>query len=198
MTPAHLTLAAVAALAAAGAARRGSPARHLPQMTDEGVYPAGLVDYLLIEDRLTCEIVPDGTHVHPVLVEKALRCKPEAGIVCVTDSNYGAGLPSGRYTLPASWGEVRIDGPFNGVRQVNRDMGLAGSALTPLDGFQNLVRTLGVDLAAASRLWSGNPARLMRLNKGRIASGVDADLIVLDADLELRYTVVRGQVVYRA
>lgn len=170
----------------------------VPQMTDPGVYPAGLTDYLLIEDRVTCEIICDGTHVHPLLVEKTFRCKPEGGLVCVTDSNYGAGLPPGRYTLPGSWGEVQIDGPNNGVRQVARGMGLAGSALTPIDGFRNLLRLFGKDLATASRAWSGSPARLMGLNKGQIAVGRDGDLIVLDQDLELRYTVVRGEVVHQA
>ena len=42
----------------------------VPEMTDPGVYPVGLVDYLLVEDRVTCEIIGDGTHVHPLLVEK--------------------------------------------------------------------------------------------------------------------------------
>lgn len=46
-------------------------------------------------------------------------------IAFVTDSNYGAGLAPGRYTLPGSWGVVAIDGPNNGVRMVDRDMGLA-------------------------------------------------------------------------
>lgn len=170
----------------------------VPQIADPGVYPAGLVDYLLIDDRLACEIIPDGTHVHPMLVEKAFRCKPEGRIVCVTDSNFGAGLPAGRYMLPGSWGEVQIDGPNNGVRQVERGMELAGSALTPIDGFRNLIHMFGCDLATASRAWSANPARLMGLNKGRIAPGVDADLIVLDEQLDLRYTVSGGQLVYRA
>ena len=44
----------------------------LPVMTEPGAYPAGLVDYLLVEDRVTCEIIADGTHVHPLLVEKGL------------------------------------------------------------------------------------------------------------------------------
>lgn len=170
----------------------------VPQMTDPGVYPAGLVDYLLVEDRVACEIIGDGTHVHPLLVEKALRCKPASQIVFVTDSNTGAGLPPGRYTLPGSWGEVVIDGPNNGVRQVDRDMGLAGSALTPIDGWRNVVRLFHKGVATASRLWSTNPARLLGLNKGEIAVGKDADLIVLGDGLELEYTIVAGKVVYQA
>jgi len=169
----------------------------IPENRGTGVYPEGLVDYLLIEDRVTCEIIGDGTHVHPLLVEKTFRCKPSDRIVFVTDSNYGAGLPPGRYVTPGSWGTVQIDGPDNGVRMVDRNMGLAGSALTPIDSFRNVVRLFHKDLATASRVWSRNPARLMGLNKGEIAPGRDADLIILDRKLDLRYTIVAGEVVYQ-
>ena len=169
----------------------------IPENRGTGVYPEGLVDYLLVEDRVTCEIIGDGTHVHPLLVEKTFRCKPSDRLVFVTDSNYGAGLPPGRYLAPGSWGTVQIDGPNNGVRMVERNMGLAGSALTPLDSFRNVVRLFHKDLATASYVWSRNPARLMGLNKGEIAPGRDADLIILDRNLDLRYTIVVGEIVYQ-
>jgi N-acetylglucosamine-6-phosphate deacetylase len=168
----------------------------LPERTGTGVYPQGLVDYLLVEDRVACEIIGDGTHVHPLLVEKTFRCKPSNKLVFVTDSNYGAGLPPGRYVAPGSWGTVQIDGPNNGVRQVDRSMGLAGSALTPIDSFRNVIRLFHKDIATASHVWSRNPARLMGLNKGEIAPGRDADLIVLDKNLDLCYTIVAGEIVY--
>ena len=168
----------------------------IPTEQTSGVYPAGLVDYLLVEDRVTCEIIGDGTHVDPLLVEKAFRCKPQDRLVFVTDSNFGAGLPPGQYDAPGSWGRVEIEGPNNGVRMVDRNRGLAGSALTPIDGFRNAVRRFGKDLGAASRIWSRNPARLMDLNKGDIALGRDADLIILDNELELVCTMVAGEIVY--
>lgn len=138
---------------------------NLPQVTDPdpGVYPAGLTDYLLVEDRVACEIIADGTHVHPLLVEKTLRCKPAAKVIFITDSNFGAGLPAGEYVLPQGWGRVRIDGPNNGVRLIDRDMVLCGSALTPIDVFRNAIKLFGKDIAAASRLCSLNPAILMNL-----------------------------------
>jgi N-acetylglucosamine-6-phosphate deacetylase len=92
---------------------------------------------------------------------------------------------------------VQIDGPNNGVRMVDRGMGLAGSALTPIDGFRNAIRLFHKSIGVASRICSRNPARLLGLNKGEIAPGRDADLIVLDADLELRYTIVAGQIIYQ-
>jgi len=172
---------------------------HTPEASDPDpdIYAPGLVDYLLIEDRLVCEIIGDGTHVDPVLVEAAFRCKPQEGLVFVTDSNYGAGFRPGRYTLPGDLGEVQIGSPNDGVRLPGRDMILAGSALTPIDSFRNVIRLFGKDLATASRVWSANPARLLGLNKGEIAVGRDADLIALDRELELLFTVAGGRIVYR-
>jgi N-acetylglucosamine-6-phosphate deacetylase len=172
---------------------------HNPESSDPDpdMYAAGLVDYLLIEDRLACEIIGDGTHVDPMLVEKAFRCKPPEGLVFVTDSNYGAGLPPGRYTLPGDWGNVLVGAPNQGVRLPDRGLILAGSALTPIDSFRNVIRLFGKDLAAASRVWSANQARLLGLNKGQIAVGRDADLIALDRGLELLWTIAGGRVVYR-
>ena len=171
---------------------------YMPERTDPDpdIYAAGLVDYLLIEDRVICEIIGDGTHVDPRLVEKAFRCKPAKGLVFVTDSNYGAGLAPGRYRLPGEWGEVSIAGPNDGVRLVDRGMILAGSALTPIDSFRNVLRLFHKDIATASHVWSRNPALLMGLNKGEISAGRDADLIVLDHDLSLLWTIVGGEVAY--
>jgi N-acetylglucosamine-6-phosphate deacetylase len=164
---------------------------------DAGVYPAGLVDYLLIEDRVACEIIPDGTHVDPVLVEKAFRCKPVGGLVFVTDGNFGAGLPPGEYTLPQGWGRAKINSSNDGVRLLDRGMELAGSALTPIDCFRNAVKLFSKDLATASRVCSRNPAFLMGLNKGEIKSGRDADLLILDKELNVLYTIVAGKIIYR-
>jgi len=172
----------------------------LPDITDPdpGVYPAGLTDYLLIEDRVTCEIIGDGTHVHPILVELTLRCKTLERTVFVTDSNYGAGLPPGHYRLPGSWGKVEIKGCNDGVRMLDRNMELAGSALTPIDNFRNAVTLFGKDIAAASAVCSKTPAKLLGLNKGEIAVGRDGDVIVVDDEFRVLYTIVGGSVLYTA
>ncbi len=169
----------------------------LPEDKGTGVYPHGLVDYLLVEDRVKCEIIGDGTHVPEILVEKAFRCKPPDGLVFITDSNFGAGMSPGQYEAGGSWGRVQIDGPNNGVRMVDRGMGLAGSALTPIDSFRNVVRLFHKSIGVASRVWSRNPAQLLGLNKGEIAPGRDADLIILDKDLELCHTIVAGRIIYQ-
>jgi len=164
---------------------------------DPDVYPLGLVDYLLVEDRVTCEIIGDGLHVFPILVEQAFRCKTPDRIAFITDSNMGAGLPPGRYSLPGGWGDILVQGSNDGLRLPDRDMVLVGSALTPIAAFRNVIRLFGKDIATASKLCSTTPARLMGLNKGEISVGKDADLLVLDSDLNLLYTICAGEVLYR-
>lgn len=65
-----------------------------------GVYPAGLTDYIQIDDRLTVEIIPDGIHVHPLLVEKTFRCKGVDRMCFITASLRGSGNPPGIYNTP--------------------------------------------------------------------------------------------------
>ena len=166
----------------------------MPRETDEGVYPAGVTDYINIEDRLRVEIIPDGVHVHPILLEKTLRCKRIERVAFITDSLKGSGNPPGRYEglIPGEPVEVTAD---RGIRRISDDI-LTGSALTQLQGFRNAVRRFGQSIPDASRLCSATPAAVLGLaGKGAIAPGMDADLIVLDRDLELRSVILAGEVV---
>ena len=134
--------------------------------TDAGVYPAGLTDYIQIEDRLTVEIIPDGVHVHPYLLEKTLRCKGIDRVVFITDSVKGAGNPPGIYTglYPGVQVEVTSD---RGVRRVG-DGALSGSALTQLRAFQNAVLKWGRSIPEASALCSRTAARLLNFISKRL------------------------------
>ena len=73
---------------------------------------------------------------------------------------------------------------------------LTGSTLTMLQGVRNLVKMSGLPLPEAVRLASTNPAVILGLEhcKGRIASGYDADLLLLDQNLELKMVMVEGKI----
>jgi N-acetylglucosamine-6-phosphate deacetylase len=161
---------------------------------DGGVYPAGLTDYLLVEDRAVCELIADGTHVDPLLVEVAFRCKSPERVAFVTDSSRASGLAPGEHTFDD--GRTLLVGGANGGVRIPDTLILAGSALSPIDGFRNAIRMFGKDLRTASQVCSTTPARLMGLNKGELASGRDADIIVLDRELSLQHVVAGGRVVY--
>jgi N-acetylglucosamine-6-phosphate deacetylase len=164
--------------------------------TDAGVYPAGLTDFIQIEDRLTVEIVPDGVHVHPYLVEKTFRCKGLERIAFVTDSARGAGNPPGIYDGLYAGVKVEVTAD-RGVRRLSDDA-LSGSAITQLQSFRNAVLKFGKSIVEASILCSRTPARVVGLErKGYLAAGMDADIIILDQSLRLKMTIVGGEVAYR-
>ena len=165
--------------------------------TDPGVYPAGLTDWLQIEDRITVEIVPDGVHVHPYLVEKTFRCKGIDRVALVTDASMGSGSPPGIYGGLCEGVEVEVT-VDRGVRRTSDDC-LSGSALTHLQGFRNTVQRFGKSIVEASIMCSRTPARVLgETSKGYLAAGMDADIIVLDSALDLQATIVGGELLYSA
>jgi N-acetylglucosamine-6-phosphate deacetylase len=169
----------------------------MPVEKDEGVYPAGVTDYINVEDRLTVEIIPDGVHVDPLLVEKTLRCKGVDRVVFITDSLRGSGKPPGTYDgiIPGEPVEVTAG---RGIRRKSDDI-LSGSAITTITAFRNAVRMFGRSIPDACRLCALTPARLVGLHrKGLLAVGMDADVVVLDSNLALRATIATGQVLHEA
>ncbi len=155
----------------------------------------GLLEESLASDGLTAELIADGRHLPPSLLEIARRCLP-GRIVLVSDATAGTGMPSGyRYRLGTVECEVA-----DGVGTVV-DGDAFGGSVTPLSGMvAHLHRDLGWSLAEVVAAASTVPAQVLGLDehKGRIAPGYDADLAVLDGDLGVAATLVGGRWAYRA
>ncbi|MEQ8402202.1 MAG: N-acetylglucosamine-6-phosphate deacetylase [Roseitalea porphyridii] len=144
----------------------------------------GIVGAALAHAR-HAEIIPDLLHVHPGAIRAALRAIPH--VYAVTDATPAAGMPDGDYRLGTQ--QVRKCG--NGVRLA--DGTLAGSSLTMLQALRNLVE-IGLSLEEASQRTSTIAADYLGLeDRGRIVAGAVADLVVLDASLDLREVIMRGR-----
>ena len=144
----------------------------------------GLVGTALAHARFA-EIIPDLLHVHPGAIRAALRAIPR--LYCVTDGTSAVGMPDGEYRL----GRHLVRKCLGGVRLA--DGTLAGSALTMDQALRNLV-DLGLDLADASARTSRYAAEFLGLeDRGVIAQGAWADLVVLDADLRIVAVHVEGE-----
>jgi N-acetylglucosamine-6-phosphate deacetylase len=130
------------------------------------------------------EIIPDLLHVHPGALRLALRAIP--GLYCVTDSTAAAGMPDGEYAL----GRQRVTKCMGGVRLA--DGTLAGSTLTMDQALRNLVK-LGLELPEAARRVSTHAAQYLGLDDcGQLTVGCRADLVSLDAKLDLSGVWVAG------
>ncbi len=147
----------------------------------------------VLERPVYCEAICDGRHLHPGTVRMLLACKGWDRVAAVTDSIQAAGLPDGRYKLGVN-DVVVEDGDAklasNGVR--------AGSTLTTGQALKNLAAFTGQPVERVLPLVTLNPARLigMEERKGSIAPGKDADLVVLDDQLNVKQTYVSGVCVY--
>jgi N-acetylglucosamine-6-phosphate deacetylase len=149
----------------------------------------GILGEVLTNPRITAEIIADGIHLDPLIVKLVLQTKGLDGAVFITDSTSGAGMPDGRYRLGSFEFEV------NDGRAVS-DGKLAGSILTMDHAVQNAMRFAGIDLQAALRPATANPARVAGINDlGVLKPGAAADFIVLSAAGEVKKTIIRGRVV---
>ncbi len=167
---------------------------YAPAESDPGVRPVGAVEAILADSRASVDFIADGVHVHPTAIRAAIAAKTYAGVILITDSNIGAGLPPGVYNTP--WGfSVRVkDG--DGARHAEKHT-LAGSALTMNRGIQNLLRWLKLPPEQVWAMGTSNPARILGLQqKGRIEVGADADLVLWESDFTPAFTWVGGRCTY--
>lgn len=133
------------------------------------------------------EIIPDLVHVHPGAIRAALRAIPR--LYCVTDSTAAAGMPDGEYQL----GRHKVFKCMGGVRLA--DGTLAGSTLTMDQALRNLVG-LGMSLSEASQRVSTHAADYLALpDRGRLKPGHWADLVLMDARLQLQGVRVEGETI---
>lgn len=151
----------------------------------------GMVGAVLASDEVCAELICDGRHVHPASMRVAIASKSASRIMAITDGTAGSGLPRG---ASAMLGGRRIT-----VEDVARldDGTIAGSVLTMDRAFACLVGQAGVGLVDGARMCSTTPARELGLQgHGVLAAGGVADLVVMDANLNVRQTWIGGELVF--
>lgn len=149
----------------------------------------GILGEALTDSDLTADIIADGIHVAPAIVELFLKAKGPERAVLITDAIAATGMPDGRYRLGAL--EVEVE---NG--KCLADGKLAGSVLTLDRAVRNVMQFAHLDLCQALRLATLNPASVTRLpNQGSLAIGARADFVVLHRAGGVKNTVILGDVV---
>ncbi len=149
----------------------------------------GVAGAALMHDELAVELICDGVHVRPELIEYVIRTKPQEQIVLITDAVEACGCADGRYQLGEQ--EVYV---ANGEVRLTATNDLAGSMLTLDQALRNAVQFSGQPLERIVPMLSLHPARQIGIDnrKGTIAPGKDADLVVLNDKLEVEAVYVRG------
>ncbi len=146
----------------------------------------GILGEVLTDPRLSAEIIADGIHVDPVIVQLFLKAKGPEAAVLITDATAATGMPDGRYHLGSLEVEVK-----DGKCMVGDS--LAGSVLTMDRAVRNIVQFAQWELQQAVRLATLNPARVAGIkDAGAIEAGTPADLVLLSPGGEVRKIIIRG------
>ncbi len=148
----------------------------------------GILAEVLTDSQLTADIIVDGIHVMPEVVQLFLQAKGIDRVVLITDATAAAGMPDGTYQLGPIQVQVK-----NG--RCTMDGKLAGSVLTMDRAVRNVIHFADWSLQDAVRAATVNPARAVGLaqHHGVLAPGAEANLVVLNSSGDVRRTFVRGR-----
>lgn len=160
---------------------------------------AGTAGALILRDEVTCELICDGLHVCLPIVQLALRMKSHDKIMMISDNGQYLGAPTGRYK-----GLKKNENSDRRVIIVTEDGfvlsetgRLSGSSKPVLYGIKNLVEVLKMPLEEVIKMSSLVPSKKYGfVNKGCIATGKDADFVVITDDYLADKTYCLGKVVF--
>jgi N-acetylglucosamine-6-phosphate deacetylase len=159
----------------------------------------GLPGALLADDRMTVGFIADGIHTHRAVIGLAWKMLGPKRLNLVTDAMAALGMPPGRHRL----GEYDVIVDATSCRLDDGTPAgsvLAGSILEMDQALRNLVAVTGCPLGEALETMTTTPARLLGLEgeRGRIAPGFLADMVLLSSDLRVQTTIASGEIVYSA
>lgn len=150
----------------------------------------GVTGYGMLTDGVNVEMICDGIHIRPKMVYMAYKIKGSDGVELVTDSMRAKGMPEGKSELGGQTVYVK-----DSTARLE-DGTIAGSVLTYIKAFQNIIKFTGASIEEAVKMSSGNQAKEFGLTqKGAIKTGKDADFVVLDRACELKGTISLGEIV---
>ncbi|WP_440580461.1 N-acetylglucosamine-6-phosphate deacetylase [Streptomyces sp. PT19] len=149
----------------------------------------GPITALLEDERITVELINDGTHLHPAALQLAFHHAGAARVAFITDAMDAAGFGDGRYLL----GPLEVE-VADGVARLVEGGSIAGSTLTLDRAFKRAVTVDGLPVGDVVAAISANPARLLGLDDriGSLDAGKDADLVVLDDTFDVVGVMRRG------
>jgi N-acetylglucosamine-6-phosphate deacetylase len=151
----------------------------------------GAVTALLLACEIKAELIADGLHLHPAILELVFRLKDKDHLFLVTDAMRAKCLGDGQYELGGQTVTVKD------ARASLEDGRLAGSTLRMPQAIKNMVQFSHCQLHEAIAMATINPAATLGLcHKGSIALGNDADLVVMNAEFAVQLTMREGLKVF--
>lgn len=142
------------------------------------------------------EVICDGQHVKPEVLNSLFLTKGKDRMICVTDSLAAKGQPKGYYELGGN--EITIN--EHGTAILVKTGGIAGSTLFSNKGLKILVEEALIPFEWAINSLTKNPAEVLGVHnhKGKIKAGFDADIVVLEDNYDIVETYCKGKVFKKA
>lgn len=150
----------------------------------------GTVESIYLMDDMTVEVVADGIHVPPTILRLVYKIKGVERTCLITDALACAASDSDKAFDP----RVIIE---DGVCKLADRSAIAGSVATMDRLIRTMVQKAEIPLADAIRMASETPAKVMGVydRKGSLQKGKDADIVVLDEDLNVRAVWAMGKLI---
>lgn len=160
---------------------------------------AGVIESAFLIDAMDVEVIADGIHLPAPLLKLIYKIKGPDRIALITDAMRAAGMPEGESVLGNKDTGLKVI-VEDGVAKLPDRSSFAGSVATCDRLVRNMVNMANVPLVEAIRMMTQNPATIMGVgdNKGALAAGKDADVVIFDDQINIQTTMVNGRVVYEA
>jgi N-acetylglucosamine-6-phosphate deacetylase len=153
----------------------------------------GLPGALLTDARVTVGLIADGIHTHPAIVSLVWQALGPRRLNLVTDAMAALGVPAGTHRL------ADFDVVVDATSARLADGTLAGSILSLDQALRNLIAMTDCSLHDALQTMTTTAARAIGVSdRGRLARGAVADVVLLSPDLQVRTTIAAGVVAYEA
>ncbi len=154
---------------------------------------AGVIESAYLYDQLTVEIIADGIHLPPSLLQLIYKQIGPARIALITDSMRAAGLSLGESILGSLRDGLKVI-VEDGVAKLPDRTAFAGSVATADRCVRTMVQLAGVPLLHAVQMMTSTPARICKVDgcKGTLTVGKDADVIVFDENIQIKNVIING------
>ena len=145
----------------------------------------------LLDDRVFVQVIADGHHIHPAVLELILQLKMPEKAVLITDAVKAAGLKDGKYEVYG----LKLELKHGAIKSI--DGRLAGSVISLLEAVKNMIKFTSASLVDVVKMASYTPARSIGIDrkKGSIRPGRDADLIVFNEKFKLLKIIKSGEII---
>ncbi|MFD1038894.1 N-acetylglucosamine-6-phosphate deacetylase [Virgibacillus byunsanensis] len=152
----------------------------------------GVVGAALRLKEIRAELIADGIHVSKEMMQLIYNNMGSERLLLITDSMRAKCLHAGDYELGGQAVTVTHD------RAVLDDGTLAGSILKMYQGAQQMLALDDVSIQHIINMASINPAKQVGIyeKKGSLKVGKDADMLLVDDELNIKYTFCRGHIAY--